>query len=391
MKILMVNNRLKVYGGEGTYMTSVGDELIKQGHDVQYFGLPDKDKLHGNKFDIYAKKSKNPFSIFKSKYNRKQFAKILDAFHPDIVHLNLIYYTLTPYILLEAKKRNIPVVQTIHDSKMVCPSYQLFDFTISKPCSKCVDGRFKRCFKNKCVKNSNILSFLAYKEQKYNNKKNYYNLIDKFIFPSSFMKDLHIQAGLQPKKCFVLPNFSRLQPKTANIKKHNYYIYFGRVNYLKGMTVLAEAAIKLPNIDFFIVGEGDALSLFDDLPNCKTFGFKTGDELNKLISEARASIYPSILMENCPMSVAESILLGTPVICSDIGGIPELVDNNKNAVLFRSGDVQDLVNSINKLEDDNIIKQLHLNCLNNHKVMNISMYIERLVSFYNELINPKDK
>ena len=56
MKVLMVNNRLKVYGGEGTYMTSVGDELIRQGHDVQYFGLIDEDGLHGNKYRIYAKK-----------------------------------------------------------------------------------------------------------------------------------------------------------------------------------------------------------------------------------------------------------------------------------------------------------------------------------------------
>ena len=83
MKILMVNNRLKVYGGEGTYMTSVGDELIRQGHDVQYFGLKDPDNLHGNRYGIYAKKSKNPLKLIKNNYNRKQFAKILDAFQPD--------------------------------------------------------------------------------------------------------------------------------------------------------------------------------------------------------------------------------------------------------------------------------------------------------------------
>ncbi len=107
MKILMVNNRLKVFGGEGTYMTSVGDFFQSNGHEVQYFGLEDPEHFHGNEYSLYAKKSKNPLKIFKSKYNAKKFGEILDSFKPDIIHLNLVYFTLPPYILTEASKRNI--------------------------------------------------------------------------------------------------------------------------------------------------------------------------------------------------------------------------------------------------------------------------------------------
>ncbi len=382
----MVNNRLKVYGGEGTYMTSVGDALIKHGHDVQYFGLKDPDELHSNRYGIYAKKSKNPLSIFKSKFNRKQFAKILDAFKPDIIHLNLIYYTLTPYILLEAKARGIPVVQTIHDSKMVCPSYQLFNLKENKPCSECVDGNYKRCFKDKCAKNNKLLSYLAYKEQKYNHKKDYYSLIDKIIFPSNFMRKLHLDAGLDFEKTVVLPNFSRLSSK-RNCEKKNYYIYFGRINYFKGMNILKAAIEQMKNINFVVVGDGDQNGLFEGLANCKLLGFKSGDELIELVSSAKASIYPPILMENCPMSVAESIYLGTPVIGSNIGGVPELIRDGKTGLLFKSNDFNDLISKIKLMETKELYSKLLKGCKNDVKsIMNIDNYISKLVEIYKSLI-----
>lgn len=383
----MVNNRLKVYGGEGTYMTSVGDELIKQGHEVQYFGLPDDDNLHGNVFNIYAKRSRSPFSIFKSKFNRKQFAKVLDAFHPDIIHLNLIYYTLTPFILLEAKKRSIPVVQTIHDSKMVCPSYQLYSLKNKTPCAKCIDKKYKRCFSDACVKNSKILSYLAYKEQNYNSKNDYYGLIDKFIFPSNFMRDLHVRSGISENKCIVLRNFSRLSKRSGVLEKKNYYIYFGRITNLKGMKNLYDAANAFPNIEFYIVGNGEDKTLFKTLHNCKLFNFKNGEELSRLIAEAKVSIYPSILMENSPMSVAESVFLGTPVIGSRIGGVPEMLKDGVTGLLFAPGDSKDLVNKIHLMEQPQNYDVFLNNCLkNSDHIMNLREYVLNIVEIYESLI-----
>lgn len=93
------------------------------------------------------------------------------------------------------------------------------------------------------------------------------------------------------------------------------------------------------------------------IPNIENVGFKSGEELSSLILQAKASVYPSIWYENCPLSVMESISLGTPVIGADIGGIPELVENGINGLLFKAGDAEDLVSKISLINDDETFTQ----------------------------------
>lgn len=388
MKILMVNNRLKVYGGEGTYMTSLGDELIKQGHDVQYFGLVDPDGLHGNSFNIYAKASNNPAKLLKNGYNRKQFARILDAFKPDIIHLNLIYFTLTPSILLESKKRGIKVVQTIHDGKMICPSYQLFIHNENKPCTLCSAGDFFNCVKHKCHKNSKLFSYIAYLEAKYNLDKGYYKLIDEFIFPSSFMRDLHVEFGVPKDKTKVICNFSRTNRRKVLAKeKKNYILFFGRITKIKGVDLIADAAKALPDVEFLIAGEGDLKYIFEDLPNCKLVGFLEKESLTKLIEEAYLSVCPSICLENCPMSIAESIFLGTPVLGARIGGIPELIEENITGQTFTAMDAKDFICKIRDLcRDKEKVYQMSQNCLK-ASFLSCETYAEQIVHLYEKVIN----
>lgn len=378
MKILMVNNRLKVYGGEGTYMTSVGDQLIALGHDVQYFGLKDPDNKHGNRFNIYAKKSKNPFRMIKNNYNKHQFSKILDLFKPDVVHVNLIYFTLTPSILEEAKKRRIKIVQTIHDGKMICPSYQLFINNRNMPCTLCLNGDFKQCVKNRCHKNSFLSSYIAYREATYNKKKKYYDLIDTFIFPSQFMRDLHVTFGLEQEKTKVLCNFSRLQKRQTIYEKSNYVLFFGRVTKVKGVDLIAEAAKMLPNIEFKVVGDGDMISLFKDIKNVHCLGFKNGQELENIIAGALCTLFPSIWLENCPMSIQESIAMGTPVIGANIGGIPELIDSGKTGFLFESNNITDFIDKIKKIVcDDEGRRKMEIECINSSSLLSLEEYTEK--------------
>lgn len=386
MKVLMVNNRLKVYGGEGTYMTSLGDELSLEGHDVQYFGLKDQDDLHGNRYGIYAKKSKNPFKLLKNNYNRKQFAKILDLFKPDIIHIHLIYFTLTPSILLEAKKRNIKVIQTIHDGKIVCPSYQLYIKNENIPCTLCINGDFKNCVRHKCHKNSLFLSYIAYKEAVYNRKKCYYNLIDKFVFPSSFMKKIHLEFGIPEDKTVVLKNFSRIEKiNSINKSKEPYVLFFGRVTRIKGIHLIIEAARKLPNIKFKIVGNGEMIEQLVGINNIEVLGFKSGEDLKDVISKARLSVFPSICYENCPMSIQESLALGTPVVGSNLGGIPELINIGENGFVFKPNDVDDFVDKIVKIYNNNIFYSS--NCLSSSNLIDINNYTKDILKVYYEQIN----
>lgn len=387
MKILFVNNRLKVFGGEGTYMVSVGDYLQSCGHDVQYFGLEDPDGKHGNRFGIYAKKSKTPFSIKKNANNAKRFGKLLDLFKPDIIHINLVYFTLTPSILTEAKKRHIPIVQTVHDGKIVCPSYQLFVVNKKRACDLCSDGNFKRCFDNKCVKNSKLLSYLAFREAVFNKKLGFYDLIDRFVFPSHYMEKLHVSFGIPETKCLYLQNFSRIQPNTSVSKeKSNYVLFFGRLEIIKGVEVLIEAIKKMPNIKFVIAGSGSSEYLFNGLPNCELLGFVSGDKLKQIISNARVSVFPSIWNENCPMGIAESISLGTPVIGARIGGIPELIQENATGFLVDPGSAEQLIEAINECFQEDIYSKMALNCIESSSITSVDSYCDSLLHIYCDLI-----
>ena len=214
MKILMVNNQLSILGGSETYMFSIGAELAKRGHDVQYFGKQDPNNEHTNKYGIYAKNSINPFSFKLNKHNVKQFAKLLDLFKPDIVHINLMYFVLTPAIVDEAYKRNIPVIHTVHDPKIVCPNHRLYISQTEQPCMLCLKNGLHSCVKNKCVKNSRLLSKIATNETEYYRKNGLYKRISKYIFPSEFMKNIHIGYDVDEEKSIVLHNFSRI--KTVN-------------------------------------------------------------------------------------------------------------------------------------------------------------------------------
>lgn len=392
MRVLMVNNRLKVYGGEGTYMTAVGEELRSRGHAVQYFGLEDEDKLHGNEYGIYARKSKDPVSIIKNNYNVKQFARILDAFEPDIIHINLIYFTLTPAILAEASKRSIPVVQTVHDGKIVCPAHLLFVSRQERSCTECRHGDFSLCIKNRCHKNSLLMSLLAYNEAVFNQRRGYYELIDKFVFPSRFMRDLHVEFGVPRKKTTVLCNFSRVKKRDAvAVSAQKYVVFFGQIIQFKGIRVLAEAMDLLPDVKFVVAGTGDLAPLLQGKPNCELVGFVKGKELEQLIAGAVCTVLPSVGNENCPMSVLESIALGTPVIGSDMGGIPELIDVGVTGFVVKSGDAADLAATISRVyHDDRLIEELSKNCLLSDRLMDVAAYTDKAERIYEELLGQRN-
>jgi glycosyltransferase involved in cell wall biosynthesis len=118
--------------------------------------------------------------------------------------------------------------------------------------------------------------------------------------------------------------------------------------------------------------------------NIKNVGFKSGEELLNLVRKARFSIYPSEWYENCPFSVIESQLLGTPVIGADIGGIPELIKIGKTGMLFTSGDIDALCDAIHTLwQDDSKTNEMHEEC-KELSFDTLDGYVEKVIKIYEE-------
>lgn len=393
MKILMVNKFLYPKGGSETYVLKLGQILADRGHVVEYFGMESPANTVGNRAGAYVsgmdfstgilKNLKAPLRIIYNADARRQLRKVLDAFQPDIVHLNNIHFHLTPSIILEADKyrretgRSLRIIYTAHDYQLICPSHGLFDSDLNI-CEKCLGGNYLHCLRTRCVKKSYAKSLLGTLDAYFWKFSRAYSCIDAIICCSRFLKS---KLDLQPRfadKTIAIHNFvDTLVPK--KVEKQGYVLEFGHLSKDKGTLTLLEAARRMPETRFIFAGFGAAEAEIARVPNAEYVGFKTGEELEMLIRQAAVSVYPSQWYENCPFSVIESQMYSTPVIASRMGGIPELIQEGKTGELFTAGNADELEAKLRMLlSDPDRLAQYTLNCGN--------AQFESPDSYYNKLL-----
>lgn len=379
MKILMINKFLYPNGGSETYIFKLGEYLEKQGHEVQYFGMEHSGRCVGNKVNAYTSdmdfhggsklaKLTYPFKTIYSKEARVQIRKVLNDFEPDVCHLNNFNYQLTPSMILEIVKwrkqtgHKCKIVFTAHDYQLVCPNHMCNNPNTHENCEKCLGGKFLNCTKGKCIHGSTAKSVIGTMEAEFWKLKGTYKYIDTMICCSEFMKSKLDSNHIFATKTVALHNFID-KVEWKNTEKKDYVLYFGRFSEEKGIGTLIDACKKLPNIQFVFAGTGPLENEIKSIGNIKNVGFQKGENLEKLIREARFSIYPSEWYENCPFSVMESQMYGTPVLGARIGGIPELISEGKTGELFESGDGNELMLKIQRMWNDRkLIDKYSKNC-----------------------------
>ena len=382
MKILMINKFFYRRGGSETYMFNLKKNLKSMGHQVIEFSMNDE-KNEASEFTGYFIKNIN-FSkkegilkdlkkvchLLYSTEAKNKLAALIKKEKPDIAHLHNIRFQLTPAIIKVLNKYNIPVVWTMHDYQLVCPNYLLF--TQNKVCERCKKYKFYNCFKYNCLKNSRPMSFLAMLEM-YLHKiiLKSYAKIDLLIAPSKFMQSKLEEWGIEASKIKQLYYSLDLKKSGQETDLGQGLLYFGRLSKEKGLETLLAAMKDLPNINLKIVGEGPQEALLlkyieaNNLKNVELLGYKSGEELNNIIKSARFVVLPSIWYENNPLAILEAFSQGKPVIGSDLGGIPELVQENKTGFLFEPGNASQLKDKIQtNYQQSELIKQMGQNAMN---------------------------
>lgn len=378
MKVLLVNKFLFPKGGAETYVFELGHLLEERGHEVQYFGLEDDKNIVGNRANSFVSHMdfsqgvlanlNAPLRIIYSAEARRKIRAVLEDFSPDVVHLNNIEYHLTPSIILEThkwrteKKKKCRIVYTAHDYQLVCPSHGLFDANIV-PCERCLDGHYFHCVATKCLKNSRAKSLLGTLDGYFWKYSPVYSYVDAYICCSFFLKaKLDTQERFRGKT-IGLHNFKKEIPQVRNLQKKGYVLEFGHLSRDKGTDTLLAVAKRMPDTKFVFLGYGPSAEKMYGIPNVVYLGFRTGEELYRIIAEAAISVCPSEMYENCPYSVMESILLKTPVVGSRMGGIPELMDEGKNGELFEAGNSCELEKAIRKiLQSPETLQRYTENC-----------------------------
>ncbi|MDX9778912.1 MAG: glycosyltransferase [Patescibacteria group bacterium] len=358
MKILLVNKYHYPRGGADKYYLELGRELEKAGHEVAYFAMHHPLNLQSKwqKYflsrvsyneNIWRYAHKIPLRAIYSLEAKRKFKKLLKDFQPDIIHLHNIYYQLSPSILDAATKTKIPTIMHVHDYNLVCPNHSLF--VRGKICKQCLHGNYYHCLKKRCVKNSLSASFLGVLTLWIHNNllKIYQKNIQLLITPSQFMKNILIEADWAEAKIKVINNPFYLNKITKVNQKEKYFIYCGRLSAEKGVDTAIYALKNNKKLQLKIVGSGPEekslhqLTTHLNLDKQVSFlGWKQGDELQTLISQAQALLLPSRWLENFPLIALEALALGTPILASKIGGIPEIV-NNKNGSLLTVDNIEE--------------------------------------------------
>lgn len=369
MKILMINKFLYPNGGSETYIFKLGEYLNLQGHEVQYFGMEHEGRIVGNRVNAYTSnmdfhkgsklaKLTYPIKTIYSAEARRKIRRVLEDFQPDICHLNNFNYQLTPSIILEVRKwekdsgHKCKILYTAHDYQLVCPAHLCRNTKTQTNCEKCLGGHFENCAKGKCIHGSFSKSVIGTMEAYFWKWMDVYKQIDTIICCSHFMKSKLDSNPVLAEKTVALHNFvDRVEHKET--QKKNYVLYFGRYSQEKGIATLVQAAKDLPDITFIFAGSGPLEGLLEGIPNIRNVGFQTGEALETLIREAKFTVCPSECYDNCPFSVMESLLYGTPVLGADIGGIPELIQPGKTGELFESGNVESLKKKIQLIWTEN--------------------------------------
>lgn len=396
MKILLVNSYFALVGGAEKMFYNTYKLLKANGINVHIWTSdfqPYIDK--GYKYIEYFTKYnggtknyiKNPFKYFYNFTAKNDLEKMISVVSPDIIHIHSLE-TLTASILDACK--NIPIVYTMHGAGGFCPVSTLM-FRNQKICnSKCKKNNYLPCIFNKCANNKLEPSLRRSLLYYFNLKK--YNRISKFITPSQSLKKAFLEAELEidENKIKTISNFLTDEELkiTPNYSNKGYFLYIGRLSKEKGVHYLLQAMKDLPKeIKLHIVGTGpeeDNLKQYakeNCLDNIEFLGFKTGDYVKNEYQNCIANILPCNWFEIFGMTNIESFINGKPVIASNIGGIPEIVEDNINGLLFEPANVEQLKECILKYWNN---PDLAIEHGKNGYQKGITQYSEE--KYYNELM-----
>jgi glycosyltransferase involved in cell wall biosynthesis len=367
MKILQINNIHFRRGGADIVYLNTGQLLENYGHQVFYFSQENEKNENTNSKDYFVKETNyfdksflsKIYSIprfFYSNESKNNLTKLISDLKPDAAHIHLYKGTLTPSILQALKTNTVPVIITLHDHGLLCPHNSMLDGKMNI-CTRCVNGSALNCITNKCNRNNLMLSTISSLEYIFH--KTFFpfeKYFDSIIAVSKFGQKLHMDSGQFSRKVDHLYNF---YPNLSNTEicstKGEYILYFGRLSAEKGIkTLFSSWIMEERKSTLKVVGTGE---LFEELNTIASetstihmLGFKSGEELNKLIRESSFIIVSSECNENNPLTIIEAYANGKPVIGSNVGGIPEIINDGETGFLFEMGSVNDLSDKITKAE-----------------------------------------
>ena len=350
MRILHVNKFGYRRGGAESYMLDLIELQQVAGHETAVYAMThpsNEPSLFAPHYPPHVEYDPMPGVIVDKVragalmfWNRRAatgLAAVIEQFRPDVAHLHNVYHQLSPSVLRPLRRSRTPVVMTLHDFKLVCPTHAMLDH--GRPCEACLPRSFHQAALHRCKNDSVVASGLLGLELGVHRALGAYGGVQRFICPSEFLAGKMRKGGLYPDRLRHLPNFANIPDDVAPDNPSGPFLFVGRLARPKAVDVLIDATALVPDARLEIVGEGPERAALERQAagvaptQVRFLGHVDRGSVARTMAAARAVVLPSRSYENQPMVLLEAMALGLPVIGSHLGGIPELVAHGRTGLL----------------------------------------------------------
>lgn len=380
VKILVLHNKYQISGGEDTVVQNEVELLRRNGHQVElvYF---DNSEIKGLLNTLKA-----AVEVLYSFSASARLKPIISSFKPDVIHVHNFFPKLSPSVFYLAQKMQIPIVQTIHNFRMICPSAILMHE--EKIFESSLHQRFAfTAVAKKVYRGSYLQTFvLALHNFVHNQIGTWKSKVDGLIFLTDFAKEKFLSSKLRlnNENLFIKPNF--VEDQGFNYQRETHFLFVGRLSTEKGIDLLLEAFSQSPH-QLKIIGTGPLENMVreasDKHTNIEFLGKQPHDAVIEYMKNCRALVFPSIWYEGMPMTIIEAFSTGCPVIASDLGAMKNLISHEYNGVKFEVNDTQALINSL-----DSVTEHMPENARNTFlENYNSEKNYSELIAIYTEVIN----
>lgn len=341
MRILVIHNKYKQAGGEDSVFKSESELLVQHGHVVEQL-VYDNSTIN----TPYKKIMAGLKTIYNPDSARIIKRKILE-FDPDIIHVHNFLPIVSPSVFFVANQLHIPIVLTLHNYRLICPSATLFyNGQINERSIHSIipwNAIWNGVYRNSKWQTAGVVCMTAFHHWlgtwKYK--------VGAYITLTQFAREMFMKAAiaLPPNKLFVKPNFVEDLGIGQQVRD-DYFLFIGRLTEEKGISTLLNAA-SMYHFKLIVVGDGPLKSVVEyyalQNPSVSFVGFQSKEIVIDYLKRCTALIFPSTWYEGFPVTIAEAFSTGTPVIASDLGAMSEIFVDKVNGLLFESGNEKDLI------------------------------------------------
>ena len=348
LTVLLVHNAYQKPGGEDGVFEREGAILEERGHRVLRY------QLHNDDVEGLGRAALAARTVWSTE-SAAEVGRIVREERVDVVHVHNTLPLVSPSVFSAARDAGAATVHTLHNYRMVCPGNLLL--RDGELCHDCVGKAFAapavlhRCYRGSAAATAAVATTTAIHRA----LGTWDRHVDRYIALSAFGRDLFVQGGLPPDRVVVKHNLPPKEP--ALTKGGDYALFAGRLAEGKGLRVLLDAWAFDPGLPVLCVAGDGPLSdvvaeAATETPRVRWLGWQPADDLEALMAGAACLVTPSMWYEGWPLVAVEAMGHGTPVVATDHGAFPEMIDDGETGRLFPRGDAHALARAVRELTDD---------------------------------------